>query len=790
MPAPTPEATGPHDMDLSHNARSLLAMLTVWQEHLARRLVQDHHTITGPDLNCRIISVILQLLFLKTGQEVGLVEPGTLGLLAESAGIGKRMERACSDAGLTPEIFFESGPDGFREVICRMDVPDFPVPLSRLSVEEVAVVLEQFLGTRMQVGEGYRVVRVAKSAMLYTGAVDIPSRPVIDFIVKETFAGSRTELKTDPQSRVRVLDPACGAGMFLLAAYRYLIMRGADPHRILSRSLFGTDIDPESVSAARFIQLLAFIQDCKLSGPAPPSPGRIREISLCLTGTIRCGNTLIAPDYFSGKPVYPFNADERQRVNPFDWQETFPGIIRAGGFDAVIGAPPPYRPFAVQAREEYFQTHYEVYARGAGLYGYFIEKGLSLLKPEGFLAFLIPGTFLRSHHARPLRRLLLSRQILRIADTGKSRLMQDGESRIYMIQVRNRPPDMPFAVTQAGPGPELTFGSVTGRHSFTLDQRSLDDGGWNLADTRTADIIEKIRATGTPLDQYVIGDIVGGTTLVRNNPFIVDAKTKSLLTKKEWPCRRMFVPLLRPADIRRYIPERPGKFVVSANTTQGLKRCRALWKYLRSAAGEPVAGMDTNGSQESAGAPELNRMQDPPVVRTVPKIIFAQYQHVPAFTCDQRGSYAITGSLLAIPHKDPYLAAILNSSLGRFLICSICTLTDRGYHLSPAQLGKFPVITPDFDKLADKTRHNKMVALVTQMLTLHGYLPKAKTDQERRLVQQEIEATDVKIDALVYELYGLTVEEIGVIERDLTDFIGKPITIHRRDKPESTKQKE
>ncbi|MCX6686905.1 MAG: hypothetical protein NT112_00730, partial [Methanoregula sp.] len=91
----------------------------------------------------------------------------------------------------------------------------------------------------------------------------------------------------------------------------------------------------------------------------------------------------------------------------------------------------------------------------------------------------------------------------------------------------------------------------------------------------------------------------------------------------------------------------------------------------------------------------------------------------------------------------------------------------RGYHLSPAHLGKFPVVTPDFDKLADKARHDKMVALVIQMLSLHEYLQRAKTDQERRLVKQEIEATDVRIDALVYELYGLTAEEIGVVEEQL-----------------------
>ncbi len=141
-----------------------------------------------------------------------------------------------------------------------------------------------------------------------------------------------------------------------------------------------------------------------------------------LVKTIRCGNALIAPDYFSGKPVYPFNADERQKVNPFDWKGAFPEIMDEGGFDAVIGAPPPYRPFKIPAREEYFQTHYDIYVPSAGLYGYFIERGLSLLKPGGIITVLVPATFLRSRPTRPLRRLLLSRQIIAVTSTGGFRL--------------------------------------------------------------------------------------------------------------------------------------------------------------------------------------------------------------------------------------------------------------------------------------------------------------------------------------------------------------------------------
>jgi hypothetical protein len=122
-----------------------------------------------------------------------------------------------------------------------------------------------------------------------------------------------------------------------------------------------------------------------------------------------------------------------------------------------------------------------------------------------------------------------------------------------------------------------------------------------------------------------------------------------------------------------------------------------------------------------------------------------------------------------IPRKDPFLAWILNSVLGRFILMLTCPLTERGYHMSPAVVGKFPIYVPDFEKLTDKKRYDKMVSLVTHVLELNRYLPQVKTDQERRLVQPEIDATDVRIDALVYELYGLTAEEIAVVESSVPE---------------------
>ena len=775
---------------LSHSdqCKVLLTYLESARELLARCIVHEHHTVTDPDLNYITVSSILQVIFLKTGQECGFVKPETLTVLAECNGIAKRLARACSDNGLSPENFFERGLEGsrifpclpdklLREIIQRTDQPDFPVPVSRLPLEEFVTVLEQFLGTRMQAAEGYRVNRVGKSALLYTGAVDVPSPMIVEYMVSEAIGGITDRSTMSRGTESRILDPACGSGLFLLAAYRFLVHKKTKsldcPEQIQNvlqdlagKSVFGTDIDPESVSAARIVLLFAFIEVNRSLGSEVVSPSQIREICTCLIKVIRCGNTLIAPDYFSGKPVYPFNADERRKVNPFNWQETFPEIVAEGGFDAVIGAPPPYRPFVIQAREEYFLTHYDAYAPSAGLYGYFIERGLSLLKPNGTIMVLVPGSFLRSQYARPLRRLLLSRQIVAITNTGKTRFFQEGDVLMYAISLQNKPPDRPFIVSPDWNSARSRKG-IPGIYDFTLDQRSFDDGGWKLDDTRTADILEKIQMTGTPLEEYVMGEISAGICRTRNNPLVVDEATKNRLTKKAWWCRHFFVPLLRPVDIRRYVSERTERFVLSIGDSRNIRKCRALVTYLEKSMRDQDKESGFINSKENTDLALDVFIRNMKSEKNRPKIIFSPYQFNPTFCFDLKGTSAITPTLLAILRNDQFLLGILNSSLGRFVITHICSLTDRGYHISPTAIGKLPIYTIDFDKPDDKARHDRMVTLVTGMLELHKHLSHAKTDQEKRLVTQEIESTDRQIDSLVYGLYGLTADEIAVVEESV-----------------------
>ncbi len=268
-------------------------------------------------------------------------------------------------------------------------------------------------------------------------------------------------------------------------------------------------------------------------------------------------------------------------MNAFDWQAAYPEILAGGGFDAVIGAPPAHRPFPVKSREEYFQMHYGVYAKTAGLYGYFIEKGLALLKPGGVLSFFVPEPFLRAHHARPLRRLLLTTRIEEIVEVGGVGILAGAAMRSYILRIAKKEPDQPILVSRAQTSGFFDGGELTILSRFAISQSLLDDGGWTLEDRRVERLVEKLRAAGAPLEDYVIGQIEQGTVPLRNNPFIVDAGARARFIKKDWRCKKFFRPLLRPADIRRYRPETPDRFVISVKNIRDLKRCRAVWKSFK-----------------------------------------------------------------------------------------------------------------------------------------------------------------------------------------------------------------
>ena len=176
---------------------------------------------------------------------------------------------------------------------------------------------------------------------------------------------------------------------------------------ILLNHIYGVDIDAQAVEVTKLSLLLKVVEN----------PGQLsflnERILPDLGENIRCGNSLIGPDYYDNRQMPIFGDEEFYRVNVFDWQKAFARVFAAGGFDAVIGNPPYIRIQALQGwaptEVEFYKKRYQAASKGNyDIYVVFVEKGLSLLNKTGRLGFILPHKFFNAQYGEPLRRLISS----------------------------------------------------------------------------------------------------------------------------------------------------------------------------------------------------------------------------------------------------------------------------------------------------------------------------------------------------------------------------------------------
>jgi len=159
------------------------------------------------------------------------------------------------------------------------------------------------------------------------------------------------------------------------------------------------------------------------------------------------------------------------------------------------------------------------------------------------------------------------------------------------------------------------------------------------------------------------------------------------------------------------------------------------------------------------------------VYDTVPKILFRQTADRLIATIDYRGTWfgrSIISVLLKTnsAYRSEYFLGILNSKYLAWIYDALARETGRVFaQVKLSKVKQLPIRTIDFSNKKDVKRHDRMVALVEQMLTLHKQLAAAKSESQKTVVQRQIDATDAEIDRLVYELYELTDEEIAIVEQ-------------------------
>ena len=310
-------------------------------------------------------------------------------------------------------------------------------------------------------------------------------------------------------------------------------------------------------------------------------------------------------------------------------------------------------------------------------------------------------------------------------------------------------------------------------HRHPMDQHTLTDGGWTLIDKRMENLLKKLQSIGTPLEEYVMGGLYRGITTGLNDAFVINEKIKNQLIYADPGSATIIKPFLTGKDIKRYIPPEKGKNVILmpkgwTNPRSGDAKNKGKWfkenypaisQYL-----EPFKKAAEVHSDKGDYWWELRACEYYEEFEK-PKIFYPDIARRGCFTLDETGKFFCAHSGYFIVSNQKYLLGLLNSKLITFYSSKITAPIHGGYmRFFTQDIAKLPIYTIDFDNPNDKTRHDRMVMLVTEMLELHKHLSQAKTDQEKRIITREIESTDRQLDSLVYGLYGLSVDEIAVVE--------------------------
>jgi len=467
-----------------------------------------------------------------------------------------------------------------------------------------------------------------------------------------------------------------------------------------------------------------------------------------------------------------FDEEEVYRVNAFDWREGFPRAMMAGGFDAVIGNPPYVRMEGFKEFKSYLKSHYVSHDERSDLYVYVVEKSLNLLRDGGYLGMIVSNKFLRAKYGRNLRRYLSTEaQIVRITDFAGLPVFPNATVRTIVL-IATRPgalsttffytPPLPADVFITVRGGSKSVSDAVAPYTYALDTDKLGEDVWSLIPPNEVSLLDKLAVSGQSLADYCNDRIFMGIKSGLTKAFVIDRETREEILTENPEALEIIKPFLNGRHVRRYQVHSPNLYLVYTYHGVPIVKYPAIERHLRPFKNK-LERRATNQAWYELQQPQRNYTG----FMDGEKLIFPDIATMPRFALDRDGHYG-SNTTYFIPGNDLYLLGILNSRVANFYFTRICAALEGpgGSYLRffGQYLRGMSICTIDFDDPADVARHDQMVALVERMLALHQKRAGARTPQEKRLLEQQIAIADREIDRLVYELYGLTEEEIAIVE--------------------------
>ncbi len=607
---------------------------------------------------------------------------------------------------------------------------------------------------------------------------------------------------------LKIVDPACGSGAFLNQALNFLIaehksiddiiaeltntpLRLFDTEKsILENNLYGVDINEESVEIAKLsLWLRTARKDRKLSN---------------LNNNIKCGNSLIDDPEIAGDKA-------------FNWNEEFADIMQNGGFDVVIGNPPYVRQeLIVPNQKKWLVNSYEVGNGTADLYVYFYQKSLEILRIAGILGFITPNKFYKTKYGKELRAYLKQKTILKLIDFFELPVFDDATTDSQIIILKNKKND----TVKFKYFPIKTIKSFANKdyQIINVEQNSLRDSMWIFLNPMDSSILYKISMNSVSLGKFVNNEIYLGVKTAANNAFIIDKRTKDNLIRKDPNSNKLIKKYINAVDIKRYHLENQNDYyLINTGFDINVANYPAINEWLSQFEKQLIQRTDKGVHHFNLRACSYyDKFEGNKIM-----YIYTAINH--NFKYDSTNMY-VNNSCFIIGNANKFLSAWLNSSIFNYYkklnFVAYGDAHSKGrVKLDQNKMKNVPIPTISderklqFEKLVDiitefSGNHYQLVSSFLKYIKSKHTTPKftkklknwhelefaefikelnkaiKKTNGEKltkkdemewmelfeekkaevQTIKAEIDKTDKEIDQMVYELYGLSEEEIEVVE--------------------------
>lgn len=834
------------DKKLKHGTNEVdnefLKEIDKWREALAKDIATNNKSLTIRDLNFAVQKTIDRIIFLRICEDRSIETYGKLLGLQNGQNIYKRLVETFREADqrynsglfhfreekgvdespdtLTPNL--EVSDHVLRDIIKTLYYPNSPYEFSVLPLDVLGHVYEQFLGKVIRL-ENHKAIVEEKPEVKKAGGVYYTPTFVVDYIVKNT-VGKLLEGKTPKQiEKIKILDPACGSGSFLIGAYEYLLdwhrdyytenlsekyyksknpiifqfgekdwrLTTAEKKRILLNNIFGVDIDSQAVEVTK-LSLLFKVLEGENQETLNRQLTLLHERALPdLSSNIKCGNSVVASDFYEESQKSLFDLEDKIKINTFDWKSEFSEIMGNGGFDVVIGNPPYIRIQNLQESSpkevEYFKRHYKSASSGNyDIYVVFIEKGLGLLNTKGLLGFILPHKFFNAQYGEPIRKLLSEgKHLSKIIHFGDLQIFKNATTYTCLLFLDKKKTS------------QLEHEKVKSIKSWLAEDSSeksiLDmpnSKEWNFSSGKGGELFAKLN--NYPVKLGKVTRIFQGLVTGLDKVFILEGvaqisnhevRVKDQKGKEYSLEHGLLKPFIKKITVSTYEKPYYHHWIIFPYILEGgeakLISSEALsstypktWRYLKSK--ESILRSRERNKWDHdkwyafGRTQNLVQMQDP-------KLIIQVVSKTGKYAYDGDGIYFTgggNGPYYGLRWKDAeyqlslhYLQAILGSPLLDFCLRRISSPFRGGYwSYGKRFIEKLPIKIINLSNPGDKDNHDNIVSLVNSSVELNNKLQKTNVDHDKAVLERQIKSVKQRINGLIYELYGLTQEEIKIVE--------------------------